>query len=43
MVVYRLQKGKAPGMYPFDFHFSNLEDYLIYIDSPGRDLAIINL
>jgi len=34
-------RNKKPGMYPFNFRFSNLEDYLITIDSPGRDLAII--
>jgi S1-C subfamily serine protease len=34
-------KDKKPGMYPFNFRFSNLEDYLITVDSPGRDLAIL--
>jgi len=33
-------KGKKPGMYPLKFRFSKLVDYLIHIDSPGRDLAI---
>lgn len=33
-------QGNRPGMYPFNFRFSNLEDYLIVVDSPGKDLAI---
>lgn len=34
-------QGKTPGVYPFNFAFSQLEDYLLILESPGRDLAII--
>jgi S1-C subfamily serine protease len=33
--------GEIPGVYPYDFTLSQLEDYLIIINSPGRDLALI--
>ena len=32
--------GNRAGEYPFRFTFSGLEDYMIIIDSPGRDLAV---
>ena len=34
-------RDETPGIFPYDFNLSQLEDYLIIIDSPGKDLAVI--